>query len=386
MARLIYVAVGLLLLATGCDWDGRQQRAEAERAEAALRTAVEAVREAGEALSAEQEKVFRPTAEQSAYLEAFTAVGASGSPNGFFTNQDGVSGYFQGYDRPFNFIWTGGTAEFTAFDGQTYRVISGPGELLLKYHDDALLLQRSKGEFKDGLRHGYGEVWSRNRAAGGHNYQYYRGGFADDRMNGRGVYVDYNLSGRGEHPYKYEGGMKDDEFHGQGLTTDLASGGMRYKGLWLEGRRFSGSLEDWRVGNEWSELNSVERQYKKALMTGELVLSGFINHKPGEGALTVFMPQDFENALMVDQNGRSYPLDAVRLPDGKTGGGPEEMVNVAILEAPLSAYPLTLTLSYGPENRRQHFQVTVKRPFGLILTEGSPAEKPDGGAADSRAD
>jgi len=368
-----FIAAGLLFLAPGCELDGQPSREEAEKAELAIQAAVDQARDAGEALSAGQEHVFRPTADQAAYLESFTAINALGTVNGFFTNQDGISGYFRGYDRPFNFLWTGGTVEVTAFDGRTHRVINGPGELLLKYHDDALLLQRSKGEFKEGLWHGYGELWTRNRQAGGHNYRYYRGGFANDQMSGRGILVNYNFSGLGDHPRKYEGDMEEGLFHGQGVLTDLATGEMVYKGLWLEGRRFAGSPDDWRAGVEWGELHTVERQYYNVLMTDELLLDGFINIKAGEGALIVAAPEAFENVTVADQSGRLYPVGA--FPPFKEGGrsdGPEVAVDgeAAVLDLPQSEYPLTLTVSYDRGSKRHYLQVTVKRPFGLGLNGG----------------
>lgn len=376
---LIYIVAGLLFVTAGCDWDGRQKQEEAEKVEAALQAAVDEARDVGESLSADQEKFFRPEADQAIFLEAFTATSASDTVNGYFTNQDGVSGYFQGYDRPFNFLWIGGTVEMTAFDGRTYRVIDGPGELLLKYHDDALLLQRSKGEFKAGLWHGYGELWTRNRDAGGHNYRYYRGEFVNDHMSGRGVLINYNFMGRGDHPGKYEGDLRDNLYHGQGLLTDLATGEMTYKGLWLEGRRFVGSPEDWQVGDEWSELNSVEHQYRNVFMTDDLTLAGDVNSKPGEGALTLIVPKAFENAALVDRAGHSYSIGAL-LDSGERDSGFAGMFNGAVLEVPLSDYPLTLTLSYELENKRHHFQVTAKRPFELIVGANRLNEAPESNA------
>lgn len=372
---LLYLAAALLFCSAGCDFDRPGKREKAEQAEAAQQAALAKAWEAGEALAAGQEKFFRPTADQSAYLEAHTARSASDAVNGFFTNQDGISGYFHGYERPFNFLWIGGTVEMAAFDGRTYRVMDGPGELLLKYQDDALLLQRSKGEFKGGLWQGYGELWNRNREAGGHNYLHYRGEFVSDHMNGRGVYTNYNFTGRGDHPYKYEGDLLDGRFHGQGMLTDLATGEMVYKGLWLEDNHFLGSLEDWRAGDQWSELNSVERQYQDVFMTGDLRLSGFVNSKPGEGALTVTVPQAFEKAMLVDQAGHSYPVGAMKNPDGSAEAG-GAMVNGAVVEASLDDYPLVLALSYEMANQRHHFRVTAKRPFGLILSDANLAEKP----------
>ena len=383
---LLYLIAGSLLFAVGCDLDGRREREEAEKTEAALQAAVDKAREAGEALSAGQEKIFRPTTDQTAHLDAFTARSVSDTANGFFTNQDGLSGYFQGYERPFNFFWIGGAVEMTAFDGRTYRVMDGPGELLLKYRDDALLLQRSKGEFKGGLWHGYGELWNRNREAGGHNYLHYRGEFAGDHMDGRGVYTNYNFTGRGDHPYKYEGSMKGGQFHGQGLLTDLVTGEMIYKGLWLEDRRFFGSPEDWRAGDQWSELNSVGRQYENVFMTGDLRLDdSLINPKPGEGLLAVIVPAAFENAALSDQAGRSYPVGLFKRPDEIILREAGDTAHGALLEAPPSEYPLTLTLSYDLDNKRHHFRLTVKRPFVLVLDDLGLKEKPAAAAAGSQA-
>ena len=370
MRRLILCIIAGLLLTAGCDFFDRQKREEAEKAEAALQAAAAEAREAGEALAADQENIFRPTAGQTAYLDSFTARSFSDTPNGFFTNQDGLSGYFQGFERPFNFFWIGATVELTAFDGRTYRVMDGPGELLLKYQDDALLLQRSKGEFKGGIWHGYGELWNRNRGAGGHNYLYYRGEFSGDHMSGRGVYINYNFTGRGSHPYKYEGEMKDDQFHGQGTLTDLATGEMDYKGLWMEDRRFSGSLEDWRAGDRWREINAVERQYQDVFMTGNIRLNNsFISPKPGEGPLAILVPAAFESAALTDQTGRSYAVGLFQHPDEIIPVGDGVTANGALLALPPSAYPLTLTMSYDFNDKRHHFQITVKRPFVLVLDD-----------------
>lgn len=375
------------LIAPGCDLTGGQQQADKE---AATRQAeVEAARVAGEAISAQQEDYFRPTPEESRQLDSSLAVNSLGTANGYFTNSEGISGYFSYYDHPFNFIWRGATTKVTGIDGQEYQMMDGPGELLIKYKDDNLLIQRFKGDFKEGLWRGHGDLWTRNDHAGGHNYMSYQGEVVDDKMEGRGTYTDYNFSGDGETPWMYEGQMHDDGFHGQGNTTDLVTGAMLYKGLWLDGSIFEGSWEDWQKADSYNEINQVSRQYQNLLSTGLVDINGLINHpQPGEGALTVIYPLSFTDVVLTYQagpqeaeqsaptaataeNGRKRPptvlpkAQPTEVPSLNERGGQKSFKTV--VDPPASDYPLTLNMSYQEQGKKQYLRVTVKRPFTLIV-------------------
>lgn len=357
----------LLLPAPGCEGDKERpnEAAKAAKAAAEQRALAEALA-IGQSLAAAQQEHFRPSPAQAAALEAGLALNPAGTPNGYFTNPEGISGYFQGYDRPFNFIWTGATAERRTFDGRTLQLVDGPGELILKYAGDELILQRFQGQFKDGLWNGHGEHWIRNREAGGHNYLHYVGEFRHDRMEGRGVLTNYNFGGK-QPPVQYEGEMFDNAFHGRGLTTDLASGRMIYKGLWFDDQPFLGSLDQWRRAEAGAELNAIDRQYADVLMTDNLLISGFINPQPGLGALTVFPPEGAEKALVTDPAGRTHPVARIVHP-GRKGAEQAEVLAPGIsLDLPLSDYPAVLTLSYEWAGKPHLLRLTVKRPCGLEL-------------------
>lgn len=377
------ILLGLLLLMLllpvgGCELVEEERPNEADQAArvAAEQKARSEALATGRALAAAQEAHFVPSPAQAATLAAGLALNPAGTPNGYFTNPEGVSGYFQNYDRPFNFIWTGATMERRTFDGQTLQLVDGPGELLLKYADDTLLLQRFKGEFKDGLWDGHGEHWIRNREADGHNYLHYVGEFKHDRMDGRGVLVNYNFGGGEAHPVRYEGEMSNNAFHGRGLTTDLATGRMIYKGLWLDDQPFPGSQDDWRKADAQAELNTPARQYSDVLMTDNLMLAGFINSRPGQGALTVFPPEGVENVVIIDHNGRSHSAGLIPHPVKK--GEDQSALDVPGINLDLSPseYPATLTLNYDWDGKRQLLRLTVKRPFGLELKHFPQTDAP----------
>lgn len=383
---LTLLALILLVPVMGCKPDDEQPKATAKAAQNAAEQMARAEALAvGRALAAAQEEYFRPSPAQAAALEAGLATNPAGTPNGYFTNPEGISGYFQGYDLPFNFIWTGTTAERRTFDGRRLQLVDGPGELILKYAGDELFLQRFKGQFKDGLWEGHGEHWIRNREVGGHNYLHYVGSFRHDRMEGRGVLVNYNFGGQQPFPIQYQGEMSDNAFHGQGLTTDLASGRMLYKGLWLDDQPFIGSRDQWRRAEAGAELNSIGRQYADVLMTDDLVISGFINTPPGQGALTVFLPEGAEKARLIDPAGRSHSAAQIAHPGRKKGVKEEgEILALGVsLELPLSDYPAPLTLSYDRDGKPQLLRLTVKRPCGLELKH---LPKPDSPPADQPAD
>ena len=364
-AVLAVMLIGGLL--GGCDRE-QKKREEAERA--AARAAQAALdRAAGEAVNAAQEDYFRPSPEEAAFLDAAVAVNQLGTPNGYFSNQDGVSGYFQGYRRPFNFTWKGAAVEIEGFDGRRHRVIDGPGELTLKYTDDDLLLQRYQGEYRAGFWQGHGRLWTRNREAGGHNYFFYQGNFDHDHFEGRGVMDNYNFNGRGNPPFRYEGEFSNGSFHGQGLVSDLSSGQMNYKGLWAEGRPYRGSREQWEKERQKADLESGERQYSDPLMTDQLNMTAHRHPAPGSNPLSVILPEGAELVFLSD--GRRMldsPLRAIAHPVEKTPEGQPLSVEAITADFNEADYPLTLTLAYDDQGgRRQYLRFTAKRSFILEL-------------------
>ena len=298
----------LLILAwplTACELfeDKEAGRADQLREAEALAREKEAD-EAGRALAAGLADRFTVSPDEMKLLNAAPATNALGTANGFFTNPQGVSGYFQGFARPFNFIWTGRTEALKAFDGRTYRVMSGQGRMLLKYMDDDLLVQSYEGEAVRGLLEGFGEQWSRNVEAEGHHYFSYRGEFKHDQMNGRGTLSDFDFSASGNRPVKYEGEFKNNMYHGQGRAFDLATGRMFYKGLWLGGQTFQGAQSQWaeadeKFSREWAN------GFTDVLMTDEVEVAGLALESL-DGALFIWPPLNAEIIKAVEQTGHRY--------------------------------------------------------------------------------
>ncbi|MDR1045743.1 MAG: hypothetical protein LBP33_11615 [Candidatus Adiutrix sp.] len=379
----ILILAALMLGLGGCRNEPEKSREAGRGAEEAAALAGAARRQAaldraaGEALNAAQEDFFRPSPEEAAFLNAFVAVNRLGAPNGYFTNQDGISGYFQDYQRPFNFAWQGGTVEIQGFDGRRYRVIDGPGELVLKHVDDELLLQRYQGESRAGFWQGYGRLWTRNREAGGHNYFFYQGGFAHDRFDGRGVMSNYNFNGRGGHPFRYEGQFRNGVYHGQGLISDLANGQLRYKGLWADGQPYQESRDLWESEQLAADLEEGGRQYGDLLMTDRLEVTAYGRPAAGPAPLTVILPEGARRPELRDARRRLRPARVtVRHPVEKDGAG--RPLEVEALEENLTAadYPATLTLSYDDQGgRRQYLRFTAKRPFTMQLENESQARE-----------
>ena len=399
--KLIFMMMLSLFLASGCDLDflvGDKKTDEEIKAEAAAEAARAAQNRAYfEAMIAEPRAMLNLTSEEKNYLDAAVAVNASGSSNGIFTNQDGQSGYFNGYDKPFNFRWTGGTIQITAFDGRKYHIINGPGELVVKQAGQSTALQKYKGEIKEGLWHGQGQYWSLDGSLS------YEGRFEYDHMSGLGTFTrqDYDEETAEISAYIYEGEMSNDTFHGQGTFIDKATGQMRYKGLWFEDfffennpggsshwnqwldsldtkRKYSQELAQlpdiqakWKKLEELRELYSVDRQYKNVLQTGAVDISGKVNDTPGEGLLTVIPAKETSNVVITDQAGHTYPVEPIIHPLEKDAKDKPRYVNGSLIEAAPDQYPLTLTISYDEDGRREHLRVTVKRPFIMTLNRAS---------------
>ncbi len=373
-------ALALLVITGGCRLEQENSQETESQTQSQARLAAEAAAEIKASnLAAAQEHFFRPSAEEEAFLNAFVAVNALGTPNGYFTNQDGVSGYFQGYEQPFNFTWEGDTVEIEAFDGRRYRVIDGPGQLTLKYAGDDLLLQRYDGDYDRGLWHGHGRYWTRNREAGGHNYLIYQGQFKHDQMEGSGVLSNYNFSGQGNQPLQYTGELKGSLFHGWGQAVNLASGRMVYKGLWFEGQPFKESLDQWRSREAQSELDSLDRQYSDLLVTAQVRIGGAVNPRPGQGPLTIIPPlYTAKNVEVRDNKGHLHPLNDIRIMPPETEGPEEATIAGVKIDRPVGDYPLTLTISYDDRNnRRQLIHLKAKRPFLLQWEDEEAAGLPD---------
>ena len=118
------------------------------------------------------------------------------------------------------------------------KLAQGYGELSVKYAGEQMILERYRGEFKNGFREGRGELLARETQAD--DAFIYVGEFRRGRLEGRGVYVSADFRQDGEAPFIYEGEFQNDAFHGQGVMTDLDTGRIIHNGLWFEGFPFEG--------------------------------------------------------------------------------------------------------------------------------------------------
>jgi hypothetical protein len=172
--------------------------------------------------------------EQKSFMAAFAV---SGGPDGLRLSHSGPA-IFCEIEDSLEFHWR----QVPAAAGDA-KLAHGYGEMTIKYTDERIILQRYRGDFKEGFRDGWGELMAREPQAD-HAFVY-RGDFRQGRLEGRGVYVSTDLSEGGEAPFIYEGEFQNDTFHGQGTMTDLASGRVIHSGLWLEGFPFKGSQVKW---------------------------------------------------------------------------------------------------------------------------------------------
>ncbi|MDL2259976.1 hypothetical protein LJB99_03770 [Deltaproteobacteria bacterium OttesenSCG-928-K17] len=352
------------LLISGCDDQAEEQ---ARQAESLARTAeAEKASAAGRSLIAAQAIIFKPGAEEMEALAA-PAVNALGTPNGYFTNGEGVSGYFHGFEGPFDFYWKGGTSTIKAFDGRSYKAMNGPGTMLIKMNGAPILMQRYTGETKDGLLHGHGEIWHRNPDADGHAYFSYTGDFVHDQMEGFGVISDYDFSGDGAHPFRYEGEIKNNLFHGQGRAYDLATGELLRKGLWLFGDPFDGDEQTWakEAANHEKAWNKL--QVENVLITDQIEISGLARIGQEAVPLTIITPEDAADIKITDQSGHSYQLGPVPHPNLKNNKGEPLTAYGASDLRPAEAYPLTVTVSYTRAGLAHFARFAVKRPATVVL-------------------
>ena len=367
------------LLMAACD------RSEDDRASKAAEQKSETQAETGDPGQAEGDLaasfagLFEPAPEEKNLLEAGPAVNPLGTVNGFFTNPQGVSGYFQNYEKPFNFTWSGKTETLKAFDGHVYQVMAGPGRMALKYMDEDKLLQRYDGETAQGLLNGFGEQWSRNNLSEGHHYFVYRGDLRHDQMEGQGIMSDYDFSAQEVPPVRYEGGLRNSLFHGQGRIFDLSTGETMQEGLWLANEPFEGSEEEWRQAVKDYDLESADRQYRDVLMTDDLVLDGLLDE--GAEELVVIAPQDAENVTAVDQTGHKYVFASGSYLEDLGYSGEWATALGSREKRPLSDYPLTIDLSYSRNGKKHVLRFTALRPFGLVVQASGPGlwtdEKPE---------
>ncbi|MDR2725430.1 MAG: hypothetical protein LBC90_05070 [Candidatus Adiutrix sp.] len=190
--------------------------------------------------------LFTASAEEQKTFKAAFAV--AGGPEGLRRGPGGPSVYCAALDQPLEFHWhkapPGAGPENLAL---------GYGEMTLRYQGEQLVLQRYRGEFKNGFREGPGELLAREPYAD-HAFVY-RGDFRQGRLEGRGVYLSTDFHQGGEAPFIYEGEFHNDTFHGRGVMTDLATGRVIHSGLWFEGFPFKGSEVKWaradrRIGPE----------------------------------------------------------------------------------------------------------------------------------------
>lgn len=356
----------------GCD-DLAEKREAEKRAGEAGRTLIEAqialqeATAAGRKLIEARASVFQPSPEEMQRLNDGLAVSALGAPNGFFTNKDGVSGYFHGFDRPFNFIWTGGTSTIKAFDGRSYKALNGPGELIIKALDDALLWQRYIGQAKDGLLDGHGQLWLRNTAISGHAYYSYFGDFVHDSMEGSGVLTDYDFAGRGGLAFKYEGDMKYNHFHGHGRTLALGTDRLMRKGLWMFGDNFGGDEEAWKrkaadLEASWNKIQVINKLFTDEV---EIEVLSVLNGRPAP--LTFITPEDATGIKISDQSGHIYALGSVPHPRQTDAQGEKMKAYGFIEERPAELYPLTLTVAYTRQGLNHFARFTLNRPGTFLM-------------------
>ena len=173
--------------------------------------------------------LFRATTgEQKSFVAAFALPGR---PEGLRRGEKGPAVYCEFVEEPLEFHW--GRAPSAVGDE---KLALGYGEITLKYAGEQLVLQRYRGEFKNGYREGRGELLGREPRAD--NAFIYRGEFRKGRLNGRGVYISTDFRQGGESPFIYEGEFENDTFHGQGIMADLTTGRVIHSGLWFEGFPF----------------------------------------------------------------------------------------------------------------------------------------------------
>lgn len=369
---LTILTLALALNLGACDFFGGQDGSESEQALEELQKmalAQEAARQ-GKALAAGFAGLFEVSADEKKILEAGPAVNALGTVNGFFTNPQGISGYFQSYEKPFNFIWTGRTEKIKAFDGRTYQAMSGPGVMILKYMNEDQLLQRYEGESSRGLLQGYGEQWSRNNSSQGHHYYSYRGELKHDQMDGRGAVADYDFLDQDSPPIRYEGELRNNLFHGHGRAFDLSTGMMLRKGLWLGGQPFDGTEEQWRRAEEEYDREYGQVQYRDVLMTDALTLEGFVLADLEE--LMIFPPPGAEKVRAFDQAGRQYSFAVQAHPMRGDDEGEHLQVLGCREKRPLSDYPLNIEMSYQRHGKQHFLRFTALRPFGLDIESEGP--------------
>lgn len=308
-------------------------------------------------------KQFQPAAQEAALLNAAPAVNILGQTSGYYTNPDGVAGYFDGYDKPFNFIWKGPVKTLAALDGQTYRIMDGQGRLLVKYMDDDLLLQKYEGGMAAGLWQGQGKLWLRGGGGRG-NSIVYEGAFQHGQWEGRGVLTTYDSSGRDmAYPMEYSGTFKYGVLHGHGTWIDLVTGTVVANGIrWSLGEPADLDPERWAEHDKKSELRDSFRQYLNLIIVGPVKMDVQVNDPPGEGSLAVIIPEGAENVKITGAGGRAFQVGRIRHPARKAAA-------TGLLEnIPAADYPLSLSITFEREGRLEGVSLTLKRPVIVELS------------------
>ena len=180
--------------------------------------------------------LFRPSPEEQNNFMAAFAV--SGGPDGLRRGFGGPSVYCGLTDQMLEVHWR----QVPQSVGDE-KLALGYGEMTLRHQGEQFVLQRYRGEFKNGFREGRGELLARDPYAE-HGFVY-RGDFRRGHLEGMGVYVSTDFHEGGEAPFIYEGEFRSDTFHGRGVMKNLATGEVIHRGLWFEGFPFEGGPAKW---------------------------------------------------------------------------------------------------------------------------------------------
>jgi hypothetical protein len=148
------------------------------------------------------------------------------------------------------------------------RKIDGKGLLVYRYIANGVPIKETqKGEFRLGIRHGYGE-WTSPRGGG------FKGQYANHDWNGRGVLTlaDGN---------KYVGEFRNNKYHGQGVLT--WADGDKYEGEWRDGKKHGQGVYTSANGDKYDgefRNNKYHGQGVRTWADGDKYVGEFRNDKP----------------------------------------------------------------------------------------------------------
>ena len=180
--------------------------------------------------------LFQPTTEEQKGLAR--AIAVTGQPDGCWGSRGGPSVYLEQAEQPLEIYWPQ-----PARAGAEGALAEGYGEMSLKNAGDGQVLERYRGEFRQGFREGRGELLGRD--VYGDGAFFYQGDFHQGRLEGRGLYFGVDFREGGEAPFVYEGEFQDNTFHGQGVMRELVTGRVIHDGFWFEGFPFKGEAKKW---------------------------------------------------------------------------------------------------------------------------------------------